>query len=81
MVDVLFDPLFKKKFHKIKDKFLKEKIMKQVKKIADNPDIGKPMKYTKKGTREVYVAPFRLSYKIRREDLIYILDFYHKDEQ
>ena len=80
MVEVIFDTYFKKNFKKIKDKTLKERIIKQISKIKDNPEIGKPMKYTRKGTRELYVSPFRLSYKVER-GIIYILDLYHKDEQ
>jgi hypothetical protein len=30
-------------------------------KIKDNPEIGKQMRYDKKGTREMYISPFRLS--------------------
>ena len=83
MVGVIFDPHFEKNFKnfkKIKDKTVKEKIIKQVSKIRDNPKIGKPMMYARKGTRELYIAPFRLSYEIKRE-IVYILDLYHKDEQ
>lgn len=80
MVDVIFDSEFKKAFEKIKDKILKEKIIKQLAKIKDNPEIGKPMRYTRKGTRELYIPPFRLSYLIEGET-VYILDLYHKDVQ
>ena len=80
MVDVIFDPIFKKNFKKIKDSALKEKIIKQISKIKDNPEIGKPMRYDRKGTRELYISPMRLSYKAER-DTIYILALYHKDEQ
>lgn len=80
MVSVIFDPIFKKNFKKIKDKSLKEKIIKQVSKLKDNPEIGKPMMYERKGTRELYIAPLRLSYKIVG-DIIYILALYHKDLQ
>ena len=80
MVKVIFDPDFKKKFKKIKDQRIKKKIVRQVSKIKENPELGKPMRYTRKGTRELYIPPFRLSYKIK-EEYIYILDLYHKDEQ
>jgi len=80
MVDVIFDPNFRTNFKKIKDKFTKERIVKQVQKIKENPEIGKPMMYSRKGTRELYVEPFRLSYKVEG-DIIYIMDLYHKDEQ
>ena len=80
MVDVVFDPDFRKDFKKIKDNSTKEKIIKQVSKIKDNPEIGKPMRYTRKGTRELYIPPFRLSYKVEG-NTVYILALYHKDEQ
>lgn len=82
MVNVEFDPSFQKLFSKIKDPVLKEKIIKQVAKLKENPDLGKPMMYSRKGTRELYVSPFRLSYLYLKEsNKILILDLYHKDEQ
>ncbi|MCK5282287.1 MAG: type II toxin-antitoxin system RelE/ParE family toxin [Nanoarchaeota archaeon] len=80
MVEVTFDPNFKKDFKKIKDKSVKEKIIKQVSKIKDNPEIGKPMRFDRKGTRELYIFPWRLSYKFGGA-IVYILALYHKDEQ
>ncbi|MBW2984096.1 type II toxin-antitoxin system mRNA interferase toxin, RelE/StbE family [Candidatus Woesearchaeota archaeon] len=80
MVGVIFDPNFKKDFKKIKDRPVKEKIIKQISKIKDNPEIGKPMRYDRKGTRELYISPFRLSYKVEG-DIVYILSLYHKDLQ
>lgn len=80
MVDVLFDEDFKKIFSKIKDVSLKNKLRSQIKKIAKNPLIGKPMKYSRKNTREVYVKPFRLSY-FYEGNLIIFLDLYHNDNQ
>jgi len=80
VVDVIFENYFKKEFKKIKDKSLKERIIKQIQKIKENPEIGKPMRYSRSGTRELYISPFRLSYKIE-DNTIYILCLYHKDEQ
>ena len=82
MVKISFDSTFKLTFSKIKDKALKTRILKHISKIKDNPEIGKPMKYVRKGTREVYVSPYRLSYIYdRNKEIIVILDIYHKDEQ
>lgn len=82
MVKARFDPFFKKRFSKIKDRLLKEKIKKQVLKIKNNPEIGKPMRYDRRGTREVYIPPFRLSYKYLKErNRIFFIVIYHKDEQ
>ena len=78
MVDVIFDEFFKKDFKKIKNKDIKEKIIKQIAKIKENPEVGKPMMYSRKGTREIYIAPFRLSYKVEGTT-VFILSLYHKD--
>ena len=81
MVEVTFSEKFEKKFRKFSNE-VKVRIRKQISKLLDNPEIGKPMKYNRKGTREIYVGSFRLSYAyIKNEDKIIILDFYHKDEQ
>jgi len=82
MVIAVFHPSFQKLFSKIRDNSIKEKLIKQFKKIRDNPEIGKPMRYSRKGTREVYIGAYRLSYKyVKEEDKIIFLDLYHKDEQ
>jgi len=79
MVKILFDEQFVKQFGKL-DSQLKEKIRRQIAKIAENPQVGKPMRYGRKGTREVYVPPYRLSY-LFENDSVTIADLYHKDEQ
>jgi len=82
MVEVIFLDKFKKAFSKIKDSLLKEKIIKQVEKIKINPEVGKPIRNIRKGTRELYVPPFRLSYEyFKDKNLVYILDIYHKKKQ
>ncbi len=82
MVTVGYSPKFLDIAKKIKDNSIKEKIKKRILKIIDNPEIGKPMRYARKGTREVYISPFRLSYcYIKKEGKIILLDLYHKDNQ
>jgi mRNA-degrading endonuclease RelE of RelBE toxin-antitoxin system len=82
MVKVEFEEQFKRTVTKLKDASIKERIEKLLIKIRDNPEIGKPMKHNRKGTREVYLPPFRLSYAYNKiRDIIIVLDFYHKDEQ
>lgn len=67
---------------KIKNDDERERVKKQIKKIIETPEIGKPMRYTRKGTREVYVGSFRLSYTyIKEENKLIFLDLYHKDKQ
>ncbi|RLG20313.1 hypothetical protein DRN77_07890 [Methanosarcinales archaeon] len=82
MVTIAYDPSFEKKVRKIKDQLLKSKVKKQILKIMDSPEIGKPMRYGRKGTREVYIPPFRLSYLyIKNENKIVLIDLYHKNKQ
>ena len=82
MLDVKFKDSFLKVIEKIRDKNTKDKVKKQISKIINSPEVGKPMMYDRKGTREIYVPPFRLSYAyIKEENKIIFLDLYHKDEQ
>lgn len=82
MVNVIFDKKFKDLFSKIKDNSTQLKIIKQIEKIKTNPEVGKPMRNVRRGTRELYIKPFRLSYEyLKDQDMVYILDIYHKDEQ
>lgn len=82
MLNVEHSKNFLKIISKIKDNSTKQKIKTQIRKIIDNPEIGKPMMHGRKGTREVYLKPFRLSYAyLKDEDKIIFLDLYHKDKQ
>jgi len=81
---------FEKIFKKL-DNSYKTKVSKQIKKIIENPEIGKPMRHGRKGTREVYVSPYGLSYSFFISDdeddrcknvyKLIFLDLYHKDKQ
>ena len=59
-----------------------ERVEKLIIKIINNPLIGKPMRFDRRGTMEVYLSPFRLMYFYDvNKDILYFLDLYHKDEQ
>ncbi len=82
MARVIFDKKFEQIISKIKDSSAQNSIKNKIAKIVENPEIGKPMRYTRKGTREVYVGSFRLSYRYSKEEnLVEFLEFYHKDKQ
>ena len=82
MVIVDYERHFINLLKKIKDNHLKIKVMKQIRKIISNPKIGKPMQYGRKGTRELYISPFRLSYLyIEHDDKVVFADLYHKKRQ
>jgi len=58
------------------DSFLLEKLKKQIMKIIENPNVGKPLKYVR-GERSLYIKPFRFVYAIRGDELI-LLKFDHR---
>ena len=73
---------FVKLVKKIKNQALKKRVQKQIARVIEHPEVGKPMMFIRKGTREVYVPPFRLAYAYLKErDTIIFLKLYHKDEQ
>ena len=83
MLTVEYTDNLLKTIQKIKDTTQKDSIKKQIKKkIIQQPEIGKPMRYARKGTRELYIGSYRLAYAyIKREKKIIFLEIYHKDIQ
>ena len=81
MVKVRTSDNFEKVLNKI-DNNVKIQLNKAILKIINSPEIGKHMKFERKGTREIYVGSFRLSYSYDKGiDTLYLLDLYHKDKQ
>ena len=78
MVDVIYTERFEKAVKKIKDEGLKARVKKQIAKIVANPEVGKPLRYCRKGERSLRVKPYRLIYAYK-EDTIYLLDLGHRD--
>jgi mRNA-degrading endonuclease RelE of RelBE toxin-antitoxin system len=82
MVTVAYGAHFEKTIRKIRDHEIKERVKMQIIKIINNPSIGKPLRYGRKQTREVYISPFRLSYQYnKRNDTLVFLSLYHKAGQ
>ena len=79
MVKVTFTEGFEKQFKKIKDNLTKERIKKQIEKIIENPEAGKPLRYNLKGERTLYIKPYRLIYTINHDEII-LLRFLHRQE-
>lgn len=78
MVDVIYTEKFEREFKKA-DNSIKERAIKQIKKIIENPDVGKPLRYNLKGERTVYVKPFRIIYSFF-ENTISLLRFEHRGD-
>lgn len=82
MVEVFYDEKFERFFNKFKDASFRDQIKKLIRKIIENPEIGKPMKFERKGTREVYAGSYHLAYAfLKEENKLVFLEIYHKDEQ
>ena len=64
---------------KIKDKTTRLRIIKQLNKLAEMPEAGKPLKYEWKNHRSVRVPPFRIIYKLDNNKIV-INCFDHRKE-
>jgi len=78
MVEVIYTEKFEKEVKKIEN-FIKDKVIKQISKIVQNPNVGKPLRYNLKGERTIYVKPFRIIYSFSN-NTIYFLRFEHRKD-
>ena len=78
MVEVIYIEKFEREFKKA-DSSVKDKVRKQIKKIIENPEVGKPLRYDLKGERTIYVKPFRIIYSYSN-NTIYFLRFQHRKD-
>ena len=70
---------YEKNVKHVKDKGTKDRIRKQIKRIIENPDAGKPLRHDLKGERSVHIQPFRLIYAVDCDKLI-LLRFEHRKD-
>jgi len=77
MVRVLWTEKFEQDFKRLKEISTRQKILKQIRKIAKRPSIGKPLRYSLKGERTVYIKPYRLIYSFS-ENVLILLRFEHR---
>ena len=78
-MSVIATETFKLVISKIKDAKVQEQIAKQIRKISENPEIGKPLRYDLKGTRSVRVHHYRIIYA-SKYNKIYLLNFEHRKD-
>jgi len=69
-MEIIFSEEFRKDFRKIKDKPIRLRLIKQIKKLKNIPASGKPLKYNLKGHRSVRIPPFRIIYRIEKNRII-----------
>jgi len=69
-MEINFSREFKKDFKKIRDKSTRLKLIKHIKKLAELPESGKPLKYELKNHRSVKIPPFRIIYRLEKDKII-----------
>jgi len=63
-----------------KDKRHYQSVVKKILQIAENPEMGKPLRNVLKGRRRVHVGHFVLLYEVDEKDKrVIFLDFEHHD--
>ena len=62
------------------DKSEKEKLSKKIDNIINGKVRGKPLRYDRKGTCELYMGSKRLYFKLE-ENVLYLLEYSHKKKQ
>ena len=75
--EIVYTQKFERDVRKLRDGLLKERLGKQVRKIAEDPESGKPLRYGLKGERTIRIAPYRLIYAIQGDRLV-LLRFEHR---
>lgn len=71
MVDVIYTDKFEKEVKKL-DSSIKDKVIKQIEKIIQDPNVGKPLRYDLKGERTIYVKPYRIIYHFSQTTITFL---------
>ena len=77
--EIIWTQKLEQDFKKITDRGIQERVERQIRKVTENPDFGKPLRYSLKGEWSIYVRPYRLIYKVEGDKLI-LLRFEHRKE-
>jgi mRNA-degrading endonuclease RelE of RelBE toxin-antitoxin system len=72
---------FEKRFKKLtkKDGLLKERIIRKLLEIINNPDIGEPKRHALRGLRSVHIDPFVVAFVVIK-DTILLINLDHHDK-
>ena len=71
MVDIIYTDKFEKEVKKL-DSSIKIKVVKQIERIIQSPNTGKPLRYDLKGERTIYVKPYRIIYALDKDNLTFL---------
>ena len=76
-MQIIFSDEFRKQYKKIKNKAIRLKIIKNLKKLGNVPESGKSLRNKLKGHRTIKIPPFRIIYRIDNNS-IFIICFDHR---
>ena len=69
-MEIVFSEQFRRDYRRIKDKSIRIRILKAIKKLAGMPYSGRPLRHSLKGYRRLVVRPFRIVYRIEKDSII-----------
>jgi len=78
-MEIIFSDEFKKDYKRVKDRKLRLRIIKNIRKLKKLPKSGKSLRYILKGHRRLVIKPFRIIYRIEGNRII-INCFEHRKE-
>ena len=74
---VIYTQKFESDVKKLRGSPLTEGLKKQIAKVVEHPDVGKPLRYGLRGERTLRAEPYMLIYAVQGENLI-LLRFEHR---
>lgn len=77
--EIIYTQKFERDVRKIRDNSVKEKLTKQIAKVSEDPELGKPLRYALKGEWTIRIKPYRLIYAVEGSRLI-LLRFEHRKD-
>ena len=75
--NIVWTEKFERELKRLKDKAVKARVKKQIEKILENPEAGKPLRFELKGERSINIRPYRLIYATQ-DDTLYLLRLEHR---
>ncbi len=79
VLEVIWTEKFEKEVKKLRDNATKTRVIKDIDKIMENPEVGKPLRFALKGERTIRIAQYRLIYSLIGGKL-YLLCFEHRSK-
>ncbi len=70
--NVVWTRKFETELKKLRDRAVRERVKKQIEKVLENPEAGKPLRFELRGERSLRIPPYRLIYALEG-DTLYLL--------